>query len=73
MDKLIAALVVIVFFLFLAVLFALLVAFPVMLIWNKIMPQLFELTKITFWQAFGLALLARLLLGTGSTGTKEGK
>ena len=72
MDKLIAALVVIVFFLFLAVLFALLVAFPVMLIWNWIMPQLFELAKITFWQAFGLALLTRLLFGTGSTGTNGG-
>ncbi len=72
-GSLIAALVVILFFLAIAVIFALLVAFPVMVIWNKIMPQLFELAKITFGQAFGLALLARLLFGTGSAGTKEGK
>lgn len=73
MNKLITALIVILVFLVIAVAFALLVAFPVMLIWNKIMPQLFGLAEITFWQAFGLALLARLLFGTGSAGTKEGK
>lgn len=71
MDKLIAGLIVIAVFLVIAVVFALLVALPVMLIWNWIMPQVFELAKITFWQAFGLALLARLLFGTGSAGTEK--
>ena len=68
MEKLIAVLIVILMFLVIAVVFALIVAFPVMLIWNAIMPELFELAKITFWQALGLSLLARLLFGTGSTG-----
>ncbi|MFC2087910.1 hypothetical protein ACFLSA_07110 [Bacteroidota bacterium] len=35
----------------------------VMLIWNWIMPVLFGLTEITFWQSFGIILLARLVFG----------
>jgi hypothetical protein len=35
----------------------------IMLLWNWLMPFLFHLTEITFWQAVGLALLARLLFG----------
>lgn len=50
---------------------AIIVAFPVMLLWNALMPQLFELTKITFWQAFGLVLLVRFLFGTGSSGNSD--
>ncbi len=35
----------------------------VMLLWNWLMPELFGLTTITFWQAFGITLLARLIFG----------
>ena len=35
----------------------------IMLLWNWLMPSLFHITQITFWQAAGLALLARLLFG----------
>ena len=35
----------------------------VMLLWNWLMPELFGLTTITFWQAFGVTLLARLIFG----------
>ncbi len=46
----------------------------IMLLWNELMPHLFEVRLITYWQAFGLALLGRLLFGGvgggGSNGSK---
>jgi hypothetical protein len=35
----------------------------VMLLWNWLMPALFGLGPVTFWQAFGLLALCRLLFG----------
>jgi hypothetical protein len=35
----------------------------VMLLWNTLFPQLFHLPLITFWQALGLLLLAKILFG----------
>ena len=35
----------------------------VMLLWNALMPQIFTLPVINYWQAAGLLLLARLLFG----------
>jgi hypothetical protein len=34
-----------------------------MLLWNWLMPELFNLTTITFWQAVGVIILARLVFG----------
>jgi len=34
---------------------------PLMVLWNWLMPYLFGLPEITFWQACGLQLLATLL------------
>jgi len=34
---------------------------PLMMLWNWLMPLLFELPEITFWQACGLQLLATIL------------
>lgn len=42
---------------------ALLFGYFVMILWNWLMPDIFGLTTITFWQAFGLTLLARLVFG----------
>src|SRR5512138_1619361 len=47
-----------------ALIFALAFGYFVMLLWNWLMPQLFGITKIYFWQAFGIILLARLIFGT---------
>ena len=33
----------------------------VMLLWNALMPEIFHLPMITFWQALGLLLLAKIL------------
>ncbi|MDR2885610.1 MAG: hypothetical protein LBU95_02365 [Rikenellaceae bacterium] len=38
-------------------------AAAVMLLWNWLMPAIFALTAITYWQALGLMVLARLLFG----------
>jgi len=35
----------------------------VMVLWNWLMPTLFGLASVTFWQAFGLLALCRLLFG----------
>jgi hypothetical protein len=37
--------------------------FAVMWLWNWLMPDLFGLRPIGFWQAFGLLVLARVLFG----------
>jgi len=56
----------------LAVLFGLLVGFLVMYLWNWLMPMLFGLKTITFWQAFGLVVLAKILFGSfGGHGKDE--
>ena len=41
---------------------ALLLAFPVMWLWNYLMPVIFGLIKISFWQALGLNLLSSFLI-----------
>jgi hypothetical protein len=47
----------------LAVLFALVFGVVVKLLWNWLMPPIFGLGEITYWQAFGLVILAKLLFG----------
>lgn len=36
----------------------------VMLLWNALMPALFALHTITYWQSIGLIILVRMLVGT---------
>jgi hypothetical protein len=47
----------------LAVLFALVLGIFLEWLWNWLMPGIFGLPAITYWQAFGLLVLARLLFG----------
>lgn len=35
----------------------------IMVLWNSLMPAIFGLTAISYWQALGLLVLARLLFG----------
>ena len=49
--------------LFFALLFALAFGFLVKWLWNWLMPVLFGLKEITYWQAFAMVLLAKLLFG----------
>lgn len=57
--------------LLIGIMFSLLTAFPIMLIWNAIIPNLLGLKQIDFWQALGLAALARLIWGTGSSPSSD--
>ena len=53
------------------VLAAVLSALPVMLLWNALIPVIFGLTKITFWQALGLEMLCGLLFCRVQTASKD--
>ena len=48
----------------LIILAAIIFTLPLQLLWNWLMPQLFNLPMVTFWQAFGLNLLAGILFRT---------
>ncbi len=43
----------------------------VMLLWNRLLPDLFGLSPLTYWQGVGLLLLARIL--TGGLGHGRGR
>jgi hypothetical protein len=40
----------------------------VRLLWNWLMPAVFGLPQVTYWQALGIFILAHLLLGSGPRG-----
>jgi hypothetical protein len=50
-------------------LMSLVATFPTLWLWNWLMPELFGVKAVTFWQALGINLLAGLLLkpATGSS------
>jgi hypothetical protein len=39
------------------------IALLVMMLWNSLLPDLFHIQRINFWQALGLLLLCRILSG----------
>ena len=43
--------------------FALVFGWLVMILWNWLMPTIFHLVEITYWQAFGIVILAKLIFG----------
>jgi len=43
------------------VLASLIMALPTMLLWNWLMPTIFGLCKLSFWQALGVNLLSGML------------
>lgn len=53
--------------------FALLAALPTMWLWNWLMPELFALKEVTFWQALGLNFLTTILFkGSSTTSSSKG-
>jgi hypothetical protein len=48
---------------FFAILAVGVVSFVVMSLWNALMPGIFAVKTITFWQALGLLVLSKLLFG----------
>ncbi|MBG50178.1 MAG: hypothetical protein CML05_17980 [Pseudozobellia sp.] len=53
-------------------LFLLLFGYGFMYLWNWLMPDIFGLKTITYWQAVGILVLAKILFG-GFSGRKSGK
>jgi len=49
----------------LAGLMAFLFGWVVMLLWNWLMPTIFDVATITYWQGFGIFFLAKILFGFG--------
>lgn len=43
--------------------FAILFGFIIMWLWNALMPGIFGLTALTYWQAVGLFILLKILFG----------
>ena len=59
------------YFAVIAMLLAIFLGAPVMLLWNAVMPTIFGLTKITFGQAIVLNLLASVLFGRINIGGND--
>jgi hypothetical protein len=51
----------------LVILLAILMAWPTMLLWNWLMPSIFGVIKITFWQALGINLLTGIFRSSVNT------
>lgn len=54
-----------------ATLFVTLGGFLVRYLWNWLLPTLFGLPHITFWQALGILVLCRILFGFGFHGSGD--
>lgn len=50
---------------------ALILAFPVMWLWNSIIVDIFQLPEIGYWKAFGIYLLCGLLFNNVSSTIKK--
>ncbi len=46
-------------------------ALPTMLLWNWLMPTIFGLTEITFWQALGINLFCTILFKPSVSSNKN--
>ena len=58
-------------FLVFGVLFVAIFGFAVMRLWNWLMPGLFGLHALTYWQALGILILSKILFG-GFRGGRHG-
>lgn len=58
-------------FVVLIVLIPLILALPTMWLWNWLMPEIFDLTTITFWQALGINILSSLLFKNTTTNSSN--
>lgn len=54
-----------------ALAFTLIFCYPMMLLWNWLMPVIFGLPTITFWQMFGLLVLFNFLFKSNHINTNK--
>ena len=52
-----------------AVVFGLLFGFLIQFLWNATLAEMFDIPKLSFWQAIGLFVLAKLFFGFGAGGS----
>jgi hypothetical protein len=52
--------------LFVGVALSLVIAYPLMLLWNGLAPEIFGLKTISYWDAFGLYILSGVLFRNSS-------
>ena len=70
MEKIFAGFVVGVLGLIIAAVLGLVIAFPVMILWNWLIPSIFGLKTITFFEAFGLFFLTSILFKSFGSSSK---
>lgn len=54
-----------------AVLMGIIFGLAIMYLWNWLMPSLFNLKEITYWQGIGIFVLARIIFGFGGGGSSQ--
>lgn len=57
-------------FYLLLVIFDLIFAYPFMLLWNWLMPAIFGLKVLTYWESLGLMILCGMLFKSSNVNTK---
>ena len=62
---------IIIMFVLFIIAIALILTFPIMWLWNWLMPMIFGLMKLTFWQTLGVALLSGMLFGSKNIKSKD--
>jgi len=60
-------------FIGLIIVIGLFLAIPTMLLWDWLMPEIFGLTTITIWQAWGLNILSGIFFKKGGKSTDNKK
>ena len=53
------------------IIFSILAAIPTYYLWNWLMPEIFGLKVITFWQALGMNFLASILFKSSSSSSSS--
>lgn len=61
------------FFILLGIAIAFLVGYIVMRLWNWLMPHLFGLPPVSYWEAVGVLILAKIIFGFGGGGSHDNK
>ncbi len=59
------------FMIIIVILFTFLMGYVVMWLWNWLMPTIFGLPSVGYWQAIGLLALAKILFGFGNHSSKS--
>lgn len=71
MDKIFLFAVVFLGVIAIAAVMGLLIAFPVMWLWNWVVVDLFRTPVISYWQAYGLYLLCAILFKSSSSSSSK--